>query len=162
MAWTTPITWASGTLRNAAHLNTYLYANMIELAAITYQQQIENYSSSNITTTSTTPVLISANFTKSITIKNNRALIVGAGVFHLSALGPGLIVWLYVNGAQKVALCSTYGIATTPANMLPFMYVVTGLSPGVNTFDLYWQITAAGTGNLRKNETPAVFHVREV
>lgn len=162
MAWTTPITWAAGSLRTAAHLNTYLYANMIELAAITYQQQLEIRASTNITTTSTSPVLVGANFSKSITIKNNRALIVGAGAFHMSAATADIIVWLYVNGVQNAALCRTGRTEATVVNLLPFMRVVTGLSPGSNTFDLYWQLTAAGTGNLRKDELPAIFHVREV
>lgn len=160
MTWTTPQTWTPGTLRNAADLNTYLRDNMIELAAIVIQQQFDDIASTNLTTTSTTDVLVGANFTKGISIKNNRALIIGAGVFHTAGAGT-VIVSLYVNSVLVAELTRSNSSSATPANVQPFMYLIEGLTPGSNQFDLYWKITT-GTATLDKTNYPGMFHVREV
>ncbi len=159
MAWTTPQTWSAGTLVDAAALNTYLSANMAELAAIVIQQQFENLGTSAITTTSTTDVLVGANFTKAIDIKNNRALIIGSGIFHTAGAGT-VIVSLYVNSVLVVELTRSNSSAATPTNVQPFLYQITGLTPGTNQFDLYWRITT-GTATLDKTNFPGMFNVRE-
>lgn len=159
MAWTTPQTWTAGSLVDAADLNAYLYANMIELAAIVYQQQFDYRASTNLTTTSTSNVLVGANYTKAIDIKNNRALIIGAGQFYTTT--ATVIISLYVNSVFHSELARTVHTTTNLGNVLPLLAVVTGLTPGTNQFDLYWRVSSAATATLCKDGSPAMFHVRE-
>ncbi len=164
MAWTTPITWAAGSVVSAATLNAQVRDNLGYLIARPHQRIIRT-DASDYSTTSTTFVNIdAASLSIDLTISGSAVLVGFGGVLRQT---EGVYLDLSVNGTRYANTTQGIGIATisSTANyaLASYSVLVTGLSVGAHQFRPMWRV-ASGTGVLRAttSTSPVCFWAVEV
>ena len=164
MGWTTPVTWAAGTVVSASDMNAQLRDNMDYVHSRKPVSINLLNDGADYTTTSTSFVDVDAtDLSKSITTTTGRVLILVACVIS-SSVSAETSLDVAMDGTL-IGSANTLGIVTHNTNtrsLMSFATVKTGVSNGSHTFKLQWR-TSTGTATMRSTTStnPVSFHILE-
>lgn len=148
MAWTTPKTWVANEGLTATLFNTHIRDNLLALKSPPFSRTFLGLGS-NLTTTSTTYVDISATYvTATITTTGGDVFVTFTGNFKHST-GGQIYLDLSVDGTlQAGAPGASEGIvaktvtSAAPGEPLGFTWWVVGLSAGSHLFKVAWKVNS--------------------
>lgn len=158
MAWTTPRSWATSELVTAALMNTHLRDNLAYLLTPNYVHVLEN--SGTYTTTSSSPVIINANYSVSITMNGGHLLMGLSGRFTMSTAAQVASIGFDVDGTPRMFFNTSETNNDYRADE-SLVYLWTGLSAGARTISVKW-MTSGGTLTAQKAIAPLVFWALEI
>ncbi len=164
MAWTSPSTWAAGSVVSAVALNQQLRDNALYLLSRPHQM-IKRTAGANYETTSTTFVPIdSTNLSISLTLSGSAVLVNFSGVTEVPSGGGSAYYDLEVDGVRysptaNGSLQAPFSGANAP---LQLTLLITGLSVGAHTFRPVWRSVSGGTARLLAVSYPITFFAMEV
>lgn len=158
MAWTTPRTWVAGEVPTAAIMNAHVRDNLQYLLQRPYNAQADAAGLSDLTSSSTSYVNVSADYSKTVAIKSGRALVYFSGRLSLTNSGGGNI-----GGLRLVVDATNYSVGViTGDQVITFAWVIGALSDGNHTFTMQWYVNAGNTINLKRTLAPTSFLILEV
>ncbi len=143
--WTAPATFTPGQIVTATDLNTNVRDNPLYLFTRPQQTILSNVGT-DYTTTSTTFVDIDATNLKITKTLFGTAVLLGfTGSYALN--NTATVYWDFDINGTRFASGGTEGITGTPfsstlGNLITLVVLVTGLTPGSNTFKIKWRVSA--------------------
>lgn len=163
MAWTSPRTWANGTVPGASDLNTEIRDNMTYLLGSRPIGQTIYVAGADYTTSSTTFVDVdAANVVLTITPQSSRIWVAANCTVVPSGAGSDMELDLIV-GAVRVGHATHGLLRTNGTTGYPFILgKITGLTPGaLQTIKLQWRSLGAWTSTIKANAWPIVLNAWE-
>ena len=134
--WTPPKTWYPNNIVTAAEMNTYIRDNTEYLKKPAPAVATVSGKSSNYSTTSTSFVKVSSDFDLSITTSGEAVLVWFIGVTGDTTAGAYWDIW--VDGSQ-VTPGGGFAFTKPQTSQTTLVWVLTGLSAGAHTIELYWK-----------------------
>lgn len=159
MAWTAPKTWAVSEVVTAAMLNTQLKDNLNDLDA--RATVLSDYVAAAQTRSSTSfGDLSTVGPSVTVSTGSNAVVMLLASMANDTA-GNGCQMSIQVSGASTIAPSATYSIRTISSTagrtyQVSAVFVVSGLTPGSNTFVAKYRVELGGTGTFSERRL-AVF-----